>query len=55
MNAPDYEAIARRLAHEGRSTGEGRRYSSWDDAETGHRTFVRKCREAIGQKVTEQR
>lgn len=27
------------------------RYSSWDDAQTGHRTAVRKAREAIGQKV----
>lgn len=27
------------------------RYSSWDDAETGHKTAVRKAREAIGQKV----
>lgn len=29
------------------------RYSSWDDAETGHKAAVRKAREAIGQKVTE--
>ncbi len=29
------------------------RYSSWDDAETGHRAAVRKAREASGQKFTE--
>lgn len=28
------------------------RYSSWDDAETGHKAAVRKARAAIGQKVT---
>lgn len=27
------------------------RYSSYDDAETGHKAAVRKAREAIGQKV----
>jgi hypothetical protein len=27
------------------------RYSSWDDAETGHKAAVRKAREAVGQKV----
>ena len=27
------------------------RYSSWDDAETGHQAVVRKMREAAGQKV----
>jgi hypothetical protein len=31
--------------------GEGARYSSYDDAETGHATFVRKARAAIGQRV----
>lgn len=29
------------------------RYSSWDDAETGHKAAVRKAREAVGQKVNE--
>jgi hypothetical protein len=29
------------------------RYSSWDDAQAGHKAAVRKAREAIGQKVTE--
>jgi hypothetical protein len=29
------------------------RYSSWDDAEAGHKAAVRKAREAIGQKVSE--
>ena len=33
--------------------GDGQRYSSWDDAEIGHRTYVRKTRAAMGQKVTE--
>jgi hypothetical protein len=33
--------------------GQGMRYASYDDAETGHKTFVRKAREAIGQKVNE--
>lgn len=28
------------------------RYSSWDDAEAGHRAAVRKARNAIGQKIT---
>ncbi len=27
------------------------RYSSWDDAETGHKVAVRKARAAIGQRV----
>jgi hypothetical protein len=27
------------------------RYSSWDDAEIGHKAAVRKAREALGQKV----
>lgn len=27
------------------------RYSSWDDAVIGHKAAVRKCREALGQKV----
>jgi len=27
------------------------RYSSWDDAQEGHKAAVRKAREAIGQKV----
>ena len=27
------------------------RYSSWDDAQTGHKTIVRKVREAIRRKV----
>jgi hypothetical protein len=31
--------------------GEGDRYSSHDDAETGHAMFVKKARAAIGQKV----
>jgi hypothetical protein len=30
------------------------RYSSWDDAETGHKAAVRKAREAIGQRITEE-
>jgi hypothetical protein len=29
------------------------RYSSWDDALTGHKSAVRKAREAVGQKVAE--
>jgi hypothetical protein len=29
------------------------RYSSYDDAQTGHAAAVRKCREAVGQKITE--
>lgn len=32
--------------------GEGRRYASHDDAETGHKMIVAKVREAMGQKVT---
>lgn len=28
------------------------RYSSWDDAEAGHKAAVRKAREAAGQKVS---
>jgi hypothetical protein len=31
--------------------GEGGRYSSYDDAETGHRMMVAKARAAIGQRV----
>ena len=31
--------------------GESSRYSSYDDAETGHRAFVAKARAAIGQRV----
>lgn len=31
--------------------GDGGRYASWDDAETGHKMLVAKCRAAIGQKV----
>jgi hypothetical protein len=27
------------------------RYSSWDDAEAGHRTAVREARAALGQRV----
>lgn len=27
------------------------RYSSWDDAEAGHKGLVRKAREAVGQKM----
>src|SRR5262245_15519667 len=34
--------------------GDGKRYSSWDDAEIGHKTFVAKARAASGQKVTTQ-
>jgi hypothetical protein len=30
------------------------RYSSYDDAQTGHAAAVRKAREAIGQKITEE-
>jgi hypothetical protein len=30
--------------------GQGQRYSSWDDAQTGHRAAVRKARKAIGRK-----
>jgi hypothetical protein len=33
--------------------GQGDRYSSWDDAETGHKMFVKKTRKALGQKITE--
>jgi len=29
------------------------RYSSWDDAETGHRVAVAKARAAIGQRVSD--
>lgn len=29
------------------------RYASYDDADTGHKAAVRKAREAIGQKITE--
>jgi hypothetical protein len=29
--------------------GDGQRYSSWDDAETGHKTWARKARAAIKQ------
>ena len=31
--------------------GHQQRYSSWDDAETGHRVAVAKTREAIGQRI----
>ena len=31
---------------------EGGRYSSWDDADAGHKAMVRRVRQAIGQKVT---
>jgi hypothetical protein len=31
--------------------GEGGRYTSYDDAETGHRMMVAKARAAIGQRV----
>ena len=31
--------------------GEMARYSSWDDAETGHRMLVKRVRKAIGQKI----
>ena len=30
------------------------RYVSWDDAETGHKMIVARCRAAIGQKITEE-
>lgn len=31
--------------------GEQWRYSSWDDAETGHKAAVAKARAAVGQKI----
>jgi hypothetical protein len=42
------------MIFEGPLDGHQWRYSSWDDAETGHKAAVRKAREAIGQKVTHE-
>lgn len=36
------------LVRGGPLDGTGRRYSSWDDAEVGHKMFVKKVREVMG-------
>lgn len=38
------------LAFGGPMDGDGARYSSWDDAVIGHKSFVAKVRKAVGQK-----
>lgn len=40
------------LVFNGPMDGEGGRWCSRDDAETGHKTFVKKAREAAGQRIT---